>query len=61
VYASLVNLREESAAEPRTDIGARELRRRLSEILDRVERGGRVTVIGRGRQGALLSKVRLIL
>ena len=36
------------------DIGARELRSRLSEILDRVARGERVRILRRGRPAAEL-------
>lgn len=37
------------------DIGTKELRRRLSEILDRVGRGERVIVRRRGRLGVTLA------
>lgn len=37
-----------------TDVGVRELKQRLSEFLDRAERGEVVTVTDRGRPKALL-------
>ena len=39
------------------DIGTKELRRRLSEILERVERGERVVVRRRGRPAVALSSL----
>jgi prevent-host-death family protein len=39
------------------DVGAKELRRNLSKILDRVERGERVIVHRRGRPAAELARV----
>jgi prevent-host-death family protein len=40
------------------DIGTKELRTRLSEILDRVGRGERIRIIRRGRPAAELRPVR---
>lgn len=40
------------------DIGTKELRNRLSEILDRVERGERVRIVRRGRPAAELAPLR---
>lgn len=37
------------------DVGTKELRNRLSEILDRVERGERVVVRRRGKPAAVLT------
>jgi len=39
------------------DIGTKELRSRLSEILDRVERGERVRIVRRGKPAAELGPV----
>lgn len=39
------------------DVGAKELRNRLSEILDRVARGERVRIVRRGRPAAELRPV----
>ena len=39
------------------DIGTKALRARLSEILDKVERGERVRIVRRGRPAAELSPV----
>lgn len=39
------------------DIGTKALRARLSEILDKVERGERVRIVRRGRPAAELSAV----
>ena len=38
------------------DIGTKALRARLSEILDRVERGERVRIVRRGRPAAVLER-----
>jgi prevent-host-death family protein len=40
------------------DIGTKALRARLSEILDRVERGERVRIVRRGRPAAILARVK---
>jgi prevent-host-death family protein len=52
VYTSCVNIKESSV-----DIGTKALRARLSEVLDRVERGERVRIVRRGRPAAELSPV----
>jgi len=39
------------------DIGTRELRQRLADILDRVERGERVRIVRKGRPAAELRPV----
>lgn len=39
------------------DIGTKELRARLSEILDRVERGERVRIVRRGKPAAEIAPV----
>lgn len=38
------------------DVGAKELRARLSQILDRVERGERIRIVRRGRPAAVLQR-----
>lgn len=40
------------------DVGTKELRNRLSEILDRVERGQRVVIFRRGKPAAALTALK---
>lgn len=39
------------------DVGVKQMRARISELLDRVQRGERVTVVRRGKPAAVLAPV----